>query len=80
MNPAVLRQQMGHSSAAMTVRYTGEIPLAEVRAGFFGMQARGKQLLEKWRVIGKWPDCTGSRLVVYNQYARAKSGRRTMAV
>jgi integrase len=27
MNPAVLRQQMGHSSAVMTARYTGEIPL-----------------------------------------------------
>jgi integrase len=34
MNPAVLRQQMGHSSAAMTARYTGEIPLEQVRAGF----------------------------------------------
>lgn len=32
MNPAVLRQQMGHSSQAMTVRYTGEIPLEQVRA------------------------------------------------
>ena len=31
MNPAVLRQQMGHSSAAMTERYTGEIPLKQVR-------------------------------------------------
>jgi hypothetical protein len=34
MNPAVLRQQMGHSSAVMTARYTGEIPLDQVRAGF----------------------------------------------
>jgi integrase len=34
MNPAVLRQQMGHSSHAMTVRYTGEIPLEQVRAAF----------------------------------------------
>jgi integrase len=34
MNPAVLRQQMGHSSHAMTVRYTGEIPLEQVRASF----------------------------------------------
>lgn len=32
MNPAVLRQQMGHSSSAMTVRYTGEIPVESVRA------------------------------------------------
>jgi integrase len=34
MNPAVLRQQMGHSSATMTARYTGEIPLGQVRAAF----------------------------------------------
>jgi integrase len=34
MNGAVLRQQMGHSSAAMTARYTGEIPLDAVRADF----------------------------------------------
>ena len=34
VNPAVLRQQMGHSTAAMTARYTGEIPLAQVRAAF----------------------------------------------
>jgi integrase len=27
INPAVLRQQMGHSSATMTARYTGEIPM-----------------------------------------------------
>jgi integrase len=37
MNPAVLRQQMGHSSAAMTARYTGEIPLELVRAAFSSM-------------------------------------------
>jgi len=30
MNPAVLRQMMGHSSSAMTARYTGEIPLEQV--------------------------------------------------
>jgi integrase len=34
MNPAVLRQQMGHSTAAITARYTGEIPIEEVRAAF----------------------------------------------
>ena len=34
MNPAVLRQQMGHSSAAMTALYTGKIPLDQVRAEF----------------------------------------------
>jgi integrase len=37
MNPAVLRQQMGHSSAAMTARYTGEIPHELVRAAFSDM-------------------------------------------
>ena len=31
MNHAVLRQQMGHSSAVMTARFTGEIPLDKVR-------------------------------------------------
>jgi len=34
MNAAVLRQQMGHSSAAMTARYTGQIPLEDVRPRF----------------------------------------------
>jgi acetyl/propionyl-CoA carboxylase alpha subunit len=34
LNPAVLRQRMGHSSSAMTARYTGEIPIEQVRAGF----------------------------------------------
>jgi len=38
MNPAVLRQQMGHSSAVMTARYTGEIPLEQVRAAFSTME------------------------------------------
>jgi integrase len=32
INPAVLRQQMGHASAAMTALYTGEIPLEHVQA------------------------------------------------
>jgi integrase len=31
MNPAVQRQMMGHSSSAMTARYSGEIPLEQVR-------------------------------------------------
>ena len=31
MNPAVQRQQMGHSSAAMTYHYTGEIPQDQIR-------------------------------------------------
>jgi integrase len=30
MNPTVLRQMMGHSSAAMTRLYTGEIPLEDI--------------------------------------------------
>ena len=38
MNPAVLRQQMGHSSAVMTARYAGEIPLEQVRAAFSRME------------------------------------------
>ncbi len=38
MNPAVLRQQMGHSSAVMAARYTAEIPLEQVRAAFSSME------------------------------------------
>jgi integrase len=38
LNPAVIRQQMGHSSAVMTARYTGEIPLAEVQKAFSKVQ------------------------------------------
>lgn len=34
MNPAVLRQQMGHSSHAVTVRHTGQIPLEQVKLSF----------------------------------------------
>jgi integrase len=34
MNPAVLRQMMGHSSAAMTMRYSGEVSLAQIEADF----------------------------------------------
>jgi integrase len=34
IEPAVLRQQMGHASASMTARYTGEVPLAQVEAAF----------------------------------------------
>jgi integrase len=34
VNPAVLRQQMGHNSATMTARYTGEIPVEQIRAAF----------------------------------------------
>jgi len=34
LNPAVLRQQMGHSSEKITALYTGQIPLEEVKAAF----------------------------------------------
>jgi integrase len=34
INPAVIRQQMGHSSQRMTTLYSGEIPLAQVRAAY----------------------------------------------
>jgi integrase len=44
LNPAVLRQQMGHSvgSAAMTALYTGQIPLKEVEAAFSKVQLSSK--------------------------------------
>jgi integrase len=32
--PAVIRQQMAHTSAAMTKRYTGETPLDQIKAEF----------------------------------------------
>jgi hypothetical protein len=57
----VLRQQMGHSPAVMTARYTAEIPLDKVQ------EACSKMELENMEVIGKRPRCTGSRLAVYNQ-------------
>jgi len=41
INPAVIRQQMGHSSYRMTALYSGEIPLDQVRAAF------SSKLLEK---------------------------------
>ena len=46
MNPAVLRQQMGHSSHAMTVRYTGQIPLSRVREAFSITNGREIVVLE----------------------------------
>jgi integrase len=51
MNPAVLRQQMGHSSAVMTARYTGEIPLEQVRAAFSSMELENMELLENGRSV-----------------------------
>ncbi|SRR6266404_165254 len=41
INPAVIRQQMGHSSHRRTALYSGEIPLDQVRAAF------SSKLLEK---------------------------------
>jgi integrase len=41
VNPAVIRQQMGHTTAAMTRLYTGEIPAEDVASAFskkFGNQ------------------------------------------
>lgn len=34
VNPAVIRQQMGHTSSTMTALYTGEIPLEQIEAEF----------------------------------------------
>jgi integrase len=34
VQPAVIRQQMSHTSAAMTARYTGQIPMAQVEVAF----------------------------------------------
>jgi integrase len=42
LNPAVIRQQMGHSSATMTALYTGQIPLGEVKAAFSKVQSSAK--------------------------------------
>jgi integrase len=34
INPAVIRQQMGHTSSRMTARYTGEVPIEQIRTEF----------------------------------------------
>lgn len=34
LSPAVIRQQMGHTSERMTAHYSGEIPLEDVRSAF----------------------------------------------
>ena len=39
-----------------------------------------RMVLLRFGKYGKWPRCSCGRLVVYNQQAREKSGRRTMAV
>jgi len=46
-NPAVIRQQMGQSSMAMTERYTGEIPVEQVRAAFSNRNGNKIVVLEK---------------------------------
>lgn len=46
INPAVIRQQMGHASAAMTARYTGEIPLEQIRSEFSSKFGTKTKLLE----------------------------------
>jgi hypothetical protein len=43
INPAVIRQQMGHTSARMTTLYSGEIPLDQVRAAFSKQSKTGNQ-------------------------------------
>jgi len=45
--PAVNRQQMGHTSAAMTRLYSGEIPVEQVEAAFSPKNRRNLVLLEK---------------------------------
>jgi integrase len=47
VNPAVIRQQMGHATAAMTALYTGEIPLEQVRTEFSKQFGSNIELLEK---------------------------------
>ncbi len=47
VKPAVIRQQMGHSSSAMTDRYTGEIPLDDVRTEFSMKFGKKIVVLEK---------------------------------
>jgi integrase len=46
LNPAVLRQMMGHSSATMTRLYSGEIPLQDVAAAFSKTFGRELEILE----------------------------------
>jgi integrase len=47
INPAVIRQQMGHSSERMTALYSGEIPLDQVRAAFSSKTGNEIVVLEK---------------------------------
>ena len=80
--------QMGHSSAVMTARCTGEIPVQRILQEPCNEEPQdsratpivGGAFQNEIGKYGKWPVCTNSRLVMYNQQAREKSGRRTMAV
>ncbi len=51
MNPAVLRQQMGHSCTVMTARYTGEIPLEQVRVAFRRMELENMENGQSVRTV-----------------------------
>jgi integrase len=44
--PAVIRQQMGHTGAAMTRLYSGEIPMEHVQAAFSPKNRRNLVQLE----------------------------------
>ena len=46
INPAVIRQQMGHTTSTMTARYTGEIPIEQIRAEFSMRFGRKIDVLE----------------------------------
>ena len=45
-NPAVIRQQMGQNSMAMTACYTGEIPIEQVKAAFSNVNGNKIVVLE----------------------------------
>src|SRR6266436_307498 len=49
VNSAVIRQQMGHASAAMTALYTGELPLEDVRSEF---QLKSRPTIHALEVLG----------------------------
>jgi integrase len=45
INPAVIRQQMGHTSQRMTALYSGEIPLDQVQAAFSNTKTGTKNVV-----------------------------------
>jgi hypothetical protein len=51
MNPAVLRQQMGHSSAMMSTRYPGEIPLDKVQEAFSKIELENMEVIGSGRAV-----------------------------